>query len=44
MPGLFFGYNPAMPHHPLTADNILFRDDRLLILNKPAGVPVHGGR
>ena len=33
-----------MPHQALTLDDILFRDDRLLILNKPAGVPVHGGR
>lgn len=28
----------------LTSDHILFSDDDLLVLNKPAGVPVHGSR
>ena len=28
----------------LTTGDILYRDDHLLIVNKPAGVPVHGGR
>lgn len=40
--GLFFGYNAAMP--ALTSDHILYHDDELLVLNKPAGVPVHGSR
>lgn len=33
-----------MPSHTLTPGDVLFRDDTLLIVNKPAGVPVHGGR
>ena len=33
-----------MPGHTLIQGDILYRDDSLLILNKPAGVPVHGGR
>lgn len=28
----------------LSHDDILYRDDHLLVLNKPAGVPVHGSR
>lgn len=28
----------------LSSDDILFHDDQLLVLNKPAGVPVHGSR
>src|SRR5688572_2680189 len=27
----------------LLADRILYEDDLLLIINKPAGIPVHGG-
>jgi 23S rRNA-/tRNA-specific pseudouridylate synthase len=31
--------------HPLLKQNdFLFREDELLGVNKPAGVPVHGGR
>lgn len=30
-------------HIELLSDRILFEDDRLLILNKPAGMAVHGG-
>lgn len=33
-----------MPSLALTPGDILYRDDSLLILNKPASVPVHGGR
>ena len=33
-----------MPGHTLTHGDVLYCDDSLLILNKPAGVPVHGGR
>ena len=34
----------AMPPATLHSDDILFHDDHLLVLNKPAGVPVHGSR
>ena len=27
---------------PLSTEDLLYRDDELLVLNKPAGVPVHG--
>lgn len=33
-----------MPPATLSSDDILFHDDHLLVLNKPAGVPVHGSR
>jgi tRNA pseudouridine65 synthase len=33
-----------MPPATLRSDDILFHDDHLLVLNKPAGVPVHGSR
>ena len=33
-----------MPTATLRSDDILFQDDHLLVLNKPAGVPVHGSR
>jgi len=33
-----------MNHASLKPENILFRDDELLGVNKPAGVPVHGSR
>ncbi|MBT8040712.1 MAG: pseudouridylate synthase [Xanthomonadales bacterium] len=32
-------------HRPvLSSDDVLYRDDHLLVVNKPAGVPVHGSR
>ena len=33
-----------MTRHSLTAEDILYQDDDLLVVNKPAGVPVHGSR
>ena len=33
-----------MPSHLMTRRDVLYRDNCLLIVNKPAGVPVHGGR
>ena len=33
-----------MPPATLRSDDILFHDDHLLVLSKPAGVPVHGSR
>lgn len=40
----FYAYNSAMTRAALKTDDILFCDDRLLVVNKPAGVPVHGSR
>src|SRR5579872_4240380 len=37
---------PITPSQKLTqtlTDRILFEDDRVLIINKPSGIPVHGG-
>lgn len=33
-----------MARQSLTTADVLFRDEALLVLNKPAGVPVHGSR
>ena len=33
-----------MPLSTLSGEDILYQDDHLLIVNKPAGVPVHGSR
>lgn len=33
-----------MNQEPLTAKDILYRDDHLLVLNKPTAVPIHGSR
>ena len=33
-----------MNQESLTAKDIMYRDDHLLVLNKPAAVPIHGSR
>ncbi|GMQ89308.1 MAG: 23S rRNA pseudouridine(955/2504/2580) synthase RluC [Gammaproteobacteria bacterium] len=35
--------NPAAQSLAMLADAVLYEDDRLLVLNKPAGMAVHGG-
>lgn len=40
----FCAYNSGMTRPALKPGDILYCDDHLLVVNKPAGVPVHGSR